>query len=234
MSTVEQNTEAPPPTPPHDNFDFCRLANNLLNGCVRCVRSLPGMLNRFHGLLTAIATLLLAAIAWMQWVALDSTDKTLAKAVTNGQRAYLIFNNAKIVDLTSPQGIMFSYVIENLGVTPAYELRQRVYIGMRQPPVTNYDGIQWYMTPDVLYVGKTITVRRLDGPLYTKERINSGSIRSQNERLYFIGRTDYRDVFGNERWTDFCFMYVDPDAAMNLSNCDYLNEADQIGKTRRP
>jgi hypothetical protein len=47
--------------------------------------------------------------------------------------------------------MMFSYTVTNLGATPAYDLKQRAFIGMRKPPVTNYNGIEWTPLTEALF-----------------------------------------------------------------------------------
>jgi hypothetical protein len=66
-------------------FDFFKIANQTTKAGGRAAGWTLSALNDFHGLLTATATVLLVWIAFWQWEALDSTDRTITRAMTNGQ-----------------------------------------------------------------------------------------------------------------------------------------------------
>jgi hypothetical protein len=166
---------------------------------------------------------------------LERTDETMKRTMINSQRAYLVFQNARILEWTVPakSGTTVAFDAVNIGTTPAYNVKQRLYIDLRKPPVLDYAGIPWATVNDMNYVAKGFQIHKLEGPFLDKTRALTGSINTNDERLYFIGRVDYEDIFSLHRWTDFCFMYLG-DESMKLSNCDYLNDADHEGHERQP
>jgi len=153
------------------------------------------------------------------------------------QRAYVSVESAKIEELKAipGKGVVIIYQIKNLGKTPVYNLRQQLFIGFKNPPVPTYEGLPWATTAELAYFSPIATLA-IEGPGLSQPQVDmakTATISSRNERLYFIGRMTYRDVFNEPRWTDFCFMYAGrSDLQMNV--CDYLNEADQKGKSRSP
>jgi hypothetical protein len=169
-----------------------------------------------------------------QRLVLERTDETMKRTMINSQRAYLVFQNARILEWTVPakSGTTVAFDAVNIGTTPAYNVKQRLYIDLRKPPVLDYAGIPWANVNDINYVAKGFQIQKLEGPFLDKTKALKGSINTKDERLYFIGRVEYEDIFSLHRWTDFCFMYLGEEH-LKLSNCDYLNDADHEGHERR-
>src|SRR5262245_30854051 len=63
---------------------------------VRGFRWLLHMLKTAEGLITALATVGIFIVAWLQWETFEKTDRTLNQTMVNGQRAYLSVQNAGI------------------------------------------------------------------------------------------------------------------------------------------
>jgi hypothetical protein len=189
--------------------------------------------------LNAFLVFMTAIIFYGQLRVSQSSDATFKETMITGERAYVIIESAAInnLDKIAPdQGVGISYNIKNIGRTPVYDLRQLLFIGLRRSPIVNYDGIQWSRASDIPYFTNDANVQGLEGPGFTPEvleTIKRASLRIASERLHFIGRVNYRDVFNQDRWTDFCFMYLGGGQSMGLVACDYLNDADVKDKKRR-
>jgi len=177
-----------------------------------------------------------AVIFHRQLQVFEATDKTLQKTMIVGQRSYLIFERATVNQLQPGIGIKVGYIVQNIGRSPVYNLKQHLFIGIRTAPVTDYAGIPFTDTSSAGYFGPTLAVREIEGPPFSPEQIaviNNASIQKNSSRLYFIGRTEYKDVFDVERWTDFCFMYLKQTSGVNeFAICDYLGDADRENHER--
>jgi hypothetical protein len=186
------------------------------------------------------ATAVFTGLAW--WVfrgqlhVFETTDRTLKQTMEVGQRAYVVFDGAVVNQMRVREGIKIGYHIKNAGKTPTFNLRQHLFIGIRTPPVLNYDGIPWNHLDPIGYFGAEITVKEIEGPVFGLEHItiiDNGNIRTPGDRLYFIGRAEYRDIFEIERWVDFCFMYLkQPSGVSEFNFCDHLNDADRENHSR--
>jgi hypothetical protein len=116
------------------------------------------------------------------------------------------------------QGKAFALVaIRNFGQTPAYRIRTRASVKVREHPLQY--GL---LTSDAkkgnsettLYPGETLTIRfETDEPLTTDQ---IASIGSGAAAIFAYGRVTYRDAFNRNRITDFCLFLHDPSIASGL------------------
>ena len=191
-----------------------------------------------------IATTSFTGLSWCafrdQLHVFEKSDATLKetldaqkKSSERQLRAYVIFVDA-ITQLKSGSPIIATYTIKNVGQTPVYDLRQKLFIGVRKPPVIDYSGIHWTDIHSVPYFSPLLTISKIEGPNIAPddfEAVKRANLQNSEKRVYFIGRATYRDVFNNERWSDFCFMFF---GESERSGCEYLNEADHESAKRRP
>lgn len=147
-------------------------------------------------LLTAAAA---AYFAWSQVkVAKESSEREL--------KAYVIVDNSEVTDLDT--GVpKISYRIQNVGQTPVYKMTQQLYIDVHPYPLPEDFQPTWSRGTTTAYFGKSITISDIETKGWPESDIAAVKL-AQNVRLYVMGIVHYRDIFQNDRMTEFCFMYL--------------------------
>lgn len=139
----------------------------------------------------AIATIIIATYAIRQYI-------SFKKFTTRNNRAYLSVVEPRLEAGQRYKKSRVTYIVRNSGKTPALSVKDFVYlefrpdsIGPRIPPVTS--GIT-----EIFYnPGDNRRIKALD-----ETNANKGW------NLYFSGRIEYIDTFGDQHWTTFCYQYI--------------------------
>jgi hypothetical protein len=159
-----------------------------------------------YGAAAVGAALAAAASAYQGWVARDTEERQL--------RAYVIVKSAwfekdekkkeiKLAETNSAgnSALLIYYEVSNEGQTPAYEVAKRITVDYPRKDNITFD----YTDGTAAYMGK----QQVFGPVvtraFTPDELNS-IFAGQQPYLIFAGQITYRDIFGREWPTNFCFM----------------------------
>ncbi len=165
----------------------------------------------------AVVTTFLAVFTALLWLA---TRKLVidAKETSKRQlRAYIsVTATGRIPNSVNPTLPAFQIKIKNTGQTPAYGVKSWRGIGIHEFPlvtelqpmgsVTNADTVVGSRCDSVLPVRRTTP--------FAPEQVKG--VTDGTHALYIFGRIEYKDAFGDTRFTDFCFYEADggPDAGL--------------------
>jgi hypothetical protein len=195
-SASSEKTPAPPPAPPWWKF---------------WQRSSPWWGE--HQRLTAHATLLLAvstvALATFSLIQIsDFRDQERRQL-----RAYIGVAIGQIEKFTATTLVEGSIIVKNFGQTPAYNIidtgaaivpAQFPFIGsLRELLKSNMIPAHAFA---LLNPTQDLLINIVSKRLYTDDeisKINDG----REWRLYLLGKITYRDAFGEDHYTNFCFDY---------------------------
>jgi hypothetical protein len=198
--------------PTYDEYCQHAYADEKYCAAHKVVVQLGAFFETYNGALTAIATALLAGITWgLVAVAREQTKTTQAQL-----RAYVFSDSLTLWDgatLTPPvvaranqPGIFFIW--KNTGQTPAINLVSWARIAIIRPTNEHRLFIPKLRLENANTLGanqggtKTLWYRRTLTPQ------NIADIAAGRLAIYFYGRIEYRDVFDNDRWTNFRFVFV--------------------------
>lgn len=134
----------------------------------------------------------------------DSVD--MAGAANERQlRAYVFISKSKLSKVVLGQKATISFSLKNTGQTPAFNVRMQSTIGFAPFPE--------HVPPNV--DSHPFSPRRALAPqaemnhnVELENPINQTAIRMlelHQSAIYVVGRVCYRDTFGKDRWTRFCF-----------------------------
>jgi hypothetical protein len=107
-------------------------------------------------------------------------------------------------------------VAKNCGQTPAYEVRfEASKLEMLPFPLpTNWVGMK-NITPNIPRTMCVIGTQSpfhfsiVDFKIYTQKEIDGITLFAEPQtRLYVHGRIEYKDVFGIQRWSNCCFVFL--------------------------
>lgn len=174
--------------------------------------------NTYHGLIAAVATAVIAVVAGLQWCTLERTDETLR----TGQRAYLIVDSVT-VEKFSPGELLVSFVAENSGPSPVYNMRTEMAIDLREYPLASDIPMQALLAPDAAYFARIAEPREIRSKAFTEDQI-AEILKASERRLYVVAKITYRDIFQAVHHTNFCFMYTKTRTrGMQFVRCDDLS-----------
>jgi hypothetical protein len=158
------------------------------------------------GALAAVAGIASAILSgWQAWIAKDNEHRQL--------RAYVIVTAARFAKddsgrlqygLTDAQGrheLLIYYDVVNEGQTPAYDVMKLIDIEF---PFTGKIEFK-YTDGTAAYLPKEPTFGPVRTKYFTDDEIKS--ISSGSVELVFAGQIKYRDVFGDQWPTNFCFVH---------------------------
>jgi hypothetical protein len=122
--------------------------------------------------------------------------------------------------------------LENMGQTPVYDLAWQS--GMRAADYPETGSNAHFSDCDAMMSGpyvKSFFGPRLSLPKNDAAALSADDIQAisgHHKALYLQARFCYRDIFGDEHWTDFCAMWMgDGDGLDNPTMCKYGNDADR-------
>jgi len=147
-----------------------------------------------------ILTAFLALFAWQQ----NSTHRKQL-------RAYIVIEEPELGYPQPPdvgRRIEMTFVIRNDGQTPAYDVRDSLYLEIRSPddrPLIMPIETRSFNHP---VYGSGIPQKRIvhsGKQIFTKE--HAKGFRTGDFRVFFWGRIEYTDIFDCRHWTTFCYEY---------------------------
>lgn len=158
-------------------------------------------------------TAVLAVFTLLLWRSTSDLVKETDAAAKQTERAY-IFVDVALVDsikgYATPADFLFKVTFSNQGKTPAEIIKLRGYMELRDfsegPPheLIHWDKAEAKLPPGLGVAGngrfEDDFVKRIT-PQETKE------LRGLTKMLYAVGRMTYRDIFGREFETGFCWQY---------------------------
>jgi hypothetical protein len=169
-------------------------------------------LKDLHGLITAVATVLLFLATLALYCATANLVHDADKNAQKQLRAYVNAERPKVegldpVDLKDVTELTIGFSLVNTGQTPAKELRAELAIALREYPLPKGDFTAEAVVLDAVMLGKDIPVGGVKSKGFTRSEI--GVMReARSQRLYVLGRACYRDVFDKSHTLGFCFMYM--------------------------
>jgi hypothetical protein len=167
---------------------------------------------------------------WQAWIAKDGEHRQL--------RAYLIAKGARFdrdqagqlkFGRTLADGrseLLILYDLSNDGATPAYDVFRRVDVEFPFKNEFHFD----YTDGTTAYVPKEFTFGPIVTRPFTKDEIRS--IEAGSVPLVFAGRILYRDIFGKQWPTNFCFLHGKWASGVEFKFCPRWNDADQANYAR--
>lgn len=175
------------------------------------------------GVVSVVAIVISISSAIIAYLSYDAAKDTALR----GLRAYLIVSAARI-DAVKPGVMVFGFKVQNIGQTPAYRLRQFLYVDFLPKPPARNTQLNWTPGGSTAYMGKELQVGGIESRGFSKteiEAIKSGGFAGR-QRLYVVGRIFYEDIYRISRCVDFCFMYLGGATGTNFSYCPTFNDAD--------
>jgi hypothetical protein len=174
----------------------------------------------------AIFTIILGLFTVNLAGATDKLVKGAEKTAERQLRAYVNVANAK----AKPDGEFFVYSIEvkNFGQTPAYKVRLRYMIELRDFPATEPFVVPDHPQVSVAVLPPTVPIHDAFRPTQIlgtnqRQRLNNGTA-----AIYVYGLITYEDIFEGARETEFRYMIggnvgVSPEGAVRI--CEEGNRA---------
>jgi hypothetical protein len=153
---------------------------------------------------------LLGIVTWMLWVATVSLVKS---ADTNAERQLRAYIVAKAVDANmsgSDSAVMVTVkiVIKNTGQTPAHDLRIVSKTELLPHPIKMPFNFTLISGPDpsasLLGSNESIESESEPNEPFDGNAMMVAAEPESGARIYTWGTITYRDVFGNNQWTNFC------------------------------
>jgi hypothetical protein len=162
-----------------------------------------------------------------QWLTADDQEK-------RSLRAYLVVTAARFAKddfgglkfgLTDREGrheLLIFYDVSNEGVTPAYDVRRLVDVEYPFAGKVEFkysDGTSAYLTKQHTF-----------GPVRTRYFSDDEikSILSGTVPLLFAGQITYRDIFGHQWPTNYCFLHAAAPVEASFEFCPRWNDADRL------
>jgi hypothetical protein len=182
--------------------------------CWRGIRWVVHGLNSNHGIITAIATVAIGIVAWLQWETFEKTDQTMK----SGERAAVVSYDLKIVPLVLKQFKLIYWVvspiIENAGNTSTQNMR--FYLGRFDIvpiiPNLNMDPVDPYKTeldysslPNAVALGPKA---KIVGTTIIITQDEAAQMRDKKLTISIMGQAVYEDVYGAKHETVFCYQLL--------------------------
>lgn len=175
----------------------------------------------------AIATIALALFTFALWWAtrrlvIDSNESSKRQL-----RSYVsVVATGKIPNSLNPLLPAFQIKIRNTGQTPAADVRSWRGIGIHELPLVTELKPPVAVTDTDLVIGSqcesVLPIRRARP--FTTEQING--VQMGTHAIYVFGRVEYRDVFDDLHFTDFCLYETDGGPDAGLKHAPSGNNAD--------
>jgi hypothetical protein len=219
-------------------YDFPKWLKNIacqvcskIRWTVECLRATEGLITALATVLLAIVTGLLAWIAYWQYIALENSDRTLNETLVAANRATLAplaveFDARNPPEVGKPVSLILMY--QNTGKEPALGLHNRIETGMMEPPPPGIppdnkfgpnvqcDGLEPLPNGPVIYPsGLRQWATAIGVPKDTiSERLIQGPIQIPELWSIFIpyvrGCMAYK-TFGKTHRSGYCFfLYLEP------------------------
>ena len=186
-------------------------------------------LNRYHGLKTAIATILIAIVAALQWRTLTNTDETMRRSLVATTRAWIEPGRPEIVgdlDPTQPLSLVISY--RNVGNAPA----TNAVVQLDEPLLTIDPPSNWYNAlPSPNPVCKKARPNNQGISIYQSDAMqrliysnldlpNAGSVADGSKILIVEGCIGYETV-QESHYAAFCY-YLKPDKNLPIGQWNWI------------
>lgn len=194
-----------------------------------------------------LIVLSLAYLAYLQWGDMNEAnfltfkalrDAKISRRQTNealkasidqfhlDQRAWVGPTGHTTLIISEGEKLAYSIIIQNSGKTPALKMHTNISgnsVAKGTPFTFSYEPPNTIRSESVLQPNATSFLAPEGKTSITQGNINA--LKSGDYILYFYGRIDYRDVFGEKiHITTFC-QYVMPDLK-TVNNCSVYNTAD--------
>lgn len=172
---------------------------------------------------TTFLALFTAALWWAtRKLVIDAKETSKRKL-----RSYVsVVATGRIPNAVNPILPAFQIKIRNTGQTPAYGVRSWRGIGIHELPLVTELKPMGAVTDADLVIGSqcesVLPVRRVTP--FATEQING--VKTGTHALYVFGRVEYRDVFGDRHFTDFCLCETDGGPDAGLKHAPSGNNAD--------
>jgi len=184
----------------------------IVRAYIRCTQRIA---NRFNALITALATVLLAAITFgLILSAIDQQRTTRAQL-----RAYVMIESVAITGISNGEKPDVHVTIKNYGQTPATKVTHWAKLGFSTwsnigGPIPGRDANE-RLPESVMGPGSTLHLVTGIDLAFNEETI--AALAAQSHALYLKGEVRYVDALGTKRETDFlmfCTGYMIPTGSM--------------------
>jgi hypothetical protein len=151
--------------------------------------------------LAVTAILTLGIVGWQTYQDRDLTKRDL--------RAYLTALSPVLSDSITATMIRAEFTIQNGGRTPAYEVQDTIRFELvnRRDLELIVDPSQYPTSTIKQVIGPSVPITRAMTPnLGTPQNyLNKTPV---DDRLFFWGKTTYKDIYGESHWITYCYEYV--------------------------
>ncbi len=142
-------------------------------------------------------------------------------------RAYVLMDNAKAVSDAFDQWFV-ELQFRNFGDTPAFEIQTKTEVLVGD--TTGVINVLPFTSKAAVHPSSVLAPRHPFNSLIRVEALADGRSQSALLRagqiLFLIGRIDYRDAFGNARWTKYQ-LFCDLKESLAFATCAVGNDADR-------
>ena len=155
---------------------------------------------------------LLVLFTFLLWIATRRLVVEADEASLRELRAYVSAQIGSFGRISPSENILVGIFVLNGGKTPAYSCRFSGDIFFADHPLPvdfRFPRIPTPMAPTTLFAnvpmgGNVIATNRFTQTQIV-EALQAPAVGGR--RLYVFGRVDYRDAFGRNRWTKFCYSF---------------------------
>jgi hypothetical protein len=159
---------------------------------------------------TCVLVIVTTGLWWSTGALVEGAEDTARRQL----RAYLSVHPAKLLKFTPNENMIFSFEIKNHGQTPAYSCTHTSDIIFERHPLPekfNFPILD--STPkskvtvhkDIPITGNIVATKK-----FTQQQLVEAlqAPATGGKRIIIFGKIDYKDAFGGDRWTNFCFSFA--------------------------
>lgn len=167
-----------------------------------------------------------------QWEAMNRQIGLMRESLTEGvttreveNRAYITAKEISLTGpVTSPEPIKVTVLIENIGKTPALNVKNTLYVSVFRMDLPKKEGepIGTPLPPSVLPPNRPLTLEVVGRRLEPQE---VALLSEPGIKLYAWGAVEYDDFFGKHHRTEYCFASLSIDST-RFASCLYGNTMD--------
>lgn len=195
-----------------------------------CWHETINWLDEHDGAITAVSTFVVAAFTIALFIATKRLWQSGEKHSERELRAYVFVTRGNVEDFRVHEHPKATILIKNAGQTPATEFNVIATFDLHAFPRTEfapYRDTGHYKSRGTLGPGiKVEIIRTMPTPLNAQQR---GNIIRGEAGIFVFGQVNYRDAFGNDRFTRFRVAFVgngtDPGDVLPLIPTEEGNEA---------
>lgn len=224
-SDTRRTAGAATPCQPVANSPEDEAAAELRDLSYRDIDAQEGMNRAAQGMLIATLIQLIVGITSIFLIrdTLRETKRTADIADEHGRRqmrAYISATPAYLFSFGVGQRIEIKFTVQNHGQTPGHDTKHGATVFIERYPLPRTFQVPDFNASSTPYTAHPTqaTDGNVVGPIACTAQ-DIADLIHQTKRIYVIGRIEYRDAFGEQRWTNFFRSVVADEAAwISLTN----------------